>query len=333
MNIDTSVKYEGPRGEVCSVTGSPLWGIEIDDVIAYYRNHYGWRVTYNDRPKTPYGLGPQVVSFKTKSGREVVWIPSYGGVLGQDWTYHQTREKTYWVIWKTGVRVLIVGGTSGITDWRLFDKSFPKDRLIEPGDIVFPWNFMTHSSHRGLVGTELETVWPRFDMTLDEPFCPELTKFALTKAREYERQGLVRKIHTPKEVRVGLVLPQGITFESDMEIKDWAARCKAMSALEPDLPPILSLHGDCLGPVFCRLAGIHELYIHYVANRAQGMPGNERLVETLHQLYCGNFRTVALDFEPWLLENVPIPDGKNCSCISSKHEAPEVFSKAMTQAK
>jgi len=327
-------QYSGPHGDIASVTGSPLWGIEVEQVVQAYRDR-GWQLNYSGQPEIPPiyggGTGPQVFGFETTRGRRVIWIPSYGGVLGQDWKHHGTREKVLWILLNSGIKVLVVGGTSGITDWRLYEKRYDSQTTVEPGDMVFPWSFYTCSQDRGLIGTSIETAWPKFDMTLDRPYCPELAMIMAAKARGYVSQGLLRRVHTIEDVRVALVTPPGITFETDFDILDWAARCQRMSEMTPNLPPVLTLHGDNFAPVFCRLAGVHLAYYHLVANRAQGMPDNAQLVQTLHELYCGNFLKVALDYEPFLLETLPVPDGRSCLCISSKHLAPEVFCQAMTQ--
>jgi hypothetical protein len=229
------------------------------------------------------------------------------------------------------VKVLIVGGTSGITDWRSLVNEGDPDDWIKPGDIVFPWSAEGNIWQRGLPGTEYETSWPRYDMTMDDPFCPETMKVARDRAETYVDRGLIRRVHTPDSARVALVLPSGITFEFDYDIRKYSAINQIASLQDPENPTIHTLHGDCVNPVLCRLLGIHEMYYHMVANVAQGMPMKRPIVEELHDLYTSNFAEVTLDFEAWMWESLPVPDGTGCKCLSSKHVAPEVFGQAMTQ--
>ncbi|MEZ4634940.1 MAG: hypothetical protein R2856_08210 [Caldilineaceae bacterium] len=72
----------------------------------------------------------------------MLWIPSYGMVLGEDWDVRGNFDKLFWVLWQAGVKVLIIGGTSGIADWRRDDDA------IHPGDIVLPWSFRTKTTAR-----------------------------------------------------------------------------------------------------------------------------------------------------------------------------------------
>ena len=80
--IDASVQYDGPRAEFASFTGSPLWGYGVDGVIERAEAQ-GWQVARRERLNTPYGLSPLVVHFVTETGRDVLWIPSYGEVVGE----------------------------------------------------------------------------------------------------------------------------------------------------------------------------------------------------------------------------------------------------------
>ncbi|KKQ95846.1 MAG: hypothetical protein UV74_C0013G0451 [Candidatus Woesebacteria bacterium GW2011_GWB1_43_14] len=309
------------KADFASITGSPLWGVSVNRVKLGYIQR-GWECNFDGRPDTPYGIGPRTIVFNTM-GRNILWIPSYGGVSGQDWHLHETQHKVFWILWKAGVKVLIIGGTSGIADWR-------KEGKILPGDIVLPWSFRTSPNHRGLPGTEYETSWPKYDLTLDDPFCTVLAEDLQKETQKHLRQ--IGKVHTPDNVRVALVVPDGITFETNYDILMWMAINKMASSFEPDKPPIVSLHGDCINPVLARLLGIHVAYYHMVANVAQGLPMEESITESLYRLYVNNFPEVAFEMEANLLENISVPNGSQCACITSLHQAPEVFSSAMTEA-
>ena len=138
-------------------------------------------------------------------------------------------------------------------------------------------------------------------------------------------------MHTPEDTRVALVLPDSIAFETEFDVLMWASISKQISELQPDKPPVVTLHGDCINPIGARLLGIHMVYYHMVANVAQGLPADRKLLEQLQFLYLGNFLNAALDMEFCLLETMPLPDGEHCSCIKSLAQAPELFSESMTQ--
>lgn len=322
--INPATSYTGPKADFATVTGSPLWGMAIADVIAAAQAR-GWRHHGGDRYATPYGPSPLVHHFTTPTGRPVIWIPSYGMVRGEDEILHHHDSKTFWVLWQAGVKVMIVGGTSGIADWRQGEET------VQPGDVVLPWSFRTKPGHRGLPGTPFETFWPDHDVLLDEPFCPDLRQHLVTKFTPHVDAGRVRRLHTPEQVRVALVIPDAPTFESDFDILMWTAITRMASELQPKRPPLVTLHGDCVNPVLSRHLGIHVMYYHLVANYAQGLQPDHDIAETLYQLYLDTFPAVALDVEFSLLEEVTLPDGAHCQCRKGVHEAPKVFRAAMTQ--
>ncbi len=311
------------KAQIASLTGSPLWGLSVEDVLAKW-NQMGMEVIQDFRPDTPYGLGPRTVYMETPSDRKIIWIPSYGGVAGKDWLYDETDQKVFWILWKADVKVLIIGGTSGIADWRSTGSK------VQPGDIVFPWSFRTNPHHRGLRGTEHEIAWPHRDLLLDEPFCSGLVQSLYDTALPYVQEGILHGIHRPEDVRVALIVPDGITYETTYDILKWNAINKMISEMQLGLPPVVTLHGDCVNPVLARLLGMHVAYYHMVANVAQGLPMESRIVDSLYPLYVDNFAKVAVPMEFSLMQNLPIPDGTLCSCITSVHTAPEVFAKSMT---
>jgi purine nucleoside phosphorylase len=324
QSIDPTISYTGPKADLATVTGSPLWGLRIDDVVAAAKAR-GWQHYGGERLATPYGPSAQVHHFTTPAGRSVIWIPSYGNVRGEDRDLYWHNEKLFWVLWQAGVKGLIVGGTSGIADWRQGEET------VQPGDVVLPWSFRTKPEHGGLPGTPFETFWPDHDVLLDEPFCPDLRQRLVEKFAPHVAAGRIRRLHTPDDVRVALVIPDAPTFESDFDILMWAAISRMASEIQPKQPPIVTLHGDCVNPVLARHLGIHVMYYHLVANYAQGMRPDHDIAATLYGLYLETFPQVALDVEFSLLEEVALPDGASCHCRKGVHEAPKVFRAAMTQ--
>lgn len=322
---DSSVVYDAPSSDRATLTGSPLWNISPKQYVQAAEEH-GWKHLGDLHPPTPYGPGPLLQSFEMASGIPVIRIPSYGMVRGEDGRLRHSHLKTFWLLWKAGVKVLLVGGTSGVADFRYGDTK------ILPGDIVLPWSFETSWMHRGLFGTEFETAWPDHDLLLDNPFCPKLAGMIVQAAQVHVEREEIHRVHTPKDVRVALILPKGITFETDYDILFYQAMSWLISLMQSDRPRVATLHGDCVNPVLSRLMGMHLAYYHMVANVAQGLPMERSIVETLYELYTTNFWKVSLEMEFRLLETMPIPTGESCSCYSCLHKAPEEFSQSMTQA-
>ena len=323
-HIDPSIQYDGPKADFASLTGSPLWGYGVDGVIERAEAQ-GWRVDRRERLNTPYGLSPLVVHFVTPAGRDVLWIPSYGEVLGEDSLYHLNFEKSFWVLWQAGVKVMLVGGTSGIADWRQGEVA------IRPGDVVLPWSFYTRQVHRGLPATPFESKWSKCHFLLGQPFCPELQTVMAAKLAPFAQSGQIRGVRTPADTRVALVVPESITFETDFDILHWLATAKTASDLQPERPPIATLHGDCFNPVLARYLGIHVLYYHMVSNYAQGLAPEHSIQGTIHHLYTEVFPAIAIELELDLLATLETPAGQGCQCTTSLTVAPPVFSQSLTQ--
>lgn len=322
--IDASVKYTGPQAEFASLTGSPFWGFGVDEVIRRFAGA-GWTVHQHARLPTPYGLSPLVVHMTNNTGRSILWIPSYGEVVGEDSLYHLNFEKLFWVLWQAGVKVMVVGGTSGIADWRSGEEA------VQPGDVVLPWSFRTRPVHRGLPGTEYESMWSKCHFLLSEPFCPTLATQMVTVLQPYVASGQLRGIRTPADTRVALVVPDSITFETEYDILHNLAISKIASELQPERPPVATLHGDCLNPLLARYLGIHVLYYHMVSNYAQGLLPGEETAKDLHHLYTKVFPEIAITAELEILGSTPVPGGETCKCTTSLTPAPPVFRQTLTQ--
>lgn len=322
--IDKSIHYLGPRADFATLTGSPFWGFGVDEVINRFVAA-DWRLRLRQRLPTPYGLSPLVVHLTNEAGRSLIWIPSYGEVVGEDSLYHLNFEKVFWVLWQAGVKVLLVGGTSGIADWRNGEEA------IRPGDVVLPWSFRTRPVHRGLPGTQFESMWSKCHFLLSDPFCPDLQRSMADTLQPFVDQGQLRGIRTPKDTRVALVVPDSITFETEYDILQNLAISKTASELQSNRPPVATLHGDCLNPLLARYLGIHVLYYHMVSNYAQGLLPGEETATDLHRLYTKVFPEIAIAAELKILATVPVPSGALCKCTRSLTPAPPVFSQTLTQ--
>lgn len=324
MAIDTTIQYNGPQADVATLTGSPFWGFGVDGVLGHFVDA-GWAVQLQERLPTPYGLSPLVVHMTNAAGRSILWIPSYGEIVNEDSLYHRNFEKVFWLLWQAGVKMLIVGGTSGIADWRSGEEA------VQPGDVVLPWSFRTRPVHRGLPGTEYESMWSKCHFLLGDPFCPTLAQKMVKTLQPYVDEGQIRRVRTPADTRVALVVPDSITFETEYDILQNLAISKIASELQPERPPVATLHGDCLNPLLARYLGIHVLYYHMVSNYAQGLLPGEETAKDLHHLYTQVFPKIAIAAELELLANCPVPAGDSCKCTTSLTPAPPIFRQTLTQ--
>ncbi len=316
--------YDGPSASVASITGSPLWGVTPEQVIAD-RQARGWVLNFNARVRTPYGLGPLVTQFTTSSGRDVIWIPSYGGVRGERFTHpHEGQWRLFWILWKAGVRVLFVGGTHGVNDPR---SPANLQDAIRPGDIVFPWSFYRNDNMAGhLPGTGIGGVLPNL-ARMKDPFCVSLSGWMADLAEDLE---FFPKVHRPSDVRVILRSPTGGTFESEGETMVWRHMMQTISEREGS--PFAMLHGDSVTPILCRHLGMDEGYYCIVANDCEGQDVTDPkfgLNTTLDSLYVKQLPRRILEFEALLLETAPIPT--NCTCRELLIHRPEVYQEALSQ--
>jgi|GEM_PF-1092147 len=324
-DFDASVNYSGPKAEFASITGSPLWGMSVGTVIETIGQH-GWTLQSSKRIPTPYGLGPLVSHFITPSGRDILWIPTYGAIVGERMFSPTTTRKLFWILWQAGVKVLLVGGTSGTNDWR-----DPTDKqTVRPGDFVIPWSFYPSRDMLGtLPGTELATGFVPKIALLNDPFCLSLNRQLAEKARAELVPEPFRTVHTPDMVKVSILHPTMSTFETHFETLTWRVMTKLIS--EHENFPHVVIAGDCVSPVLARKTGIHMGYYHLPSNWVAGHPGTTiALTKSLDDLYLNVLPKVCLKMELELLESVTIPE--DCTCASNLVERPHVYLEALTPA-
>jgi hypothetical protein len=315
--------YDGPTADFASLTGSLLWNLSIAETVEAFLAR-GWRHDFGDRVNTPYGMGPEVHLFRLPGGREVIWIPSYGNIYGLPEVSREPIQRAYWILWKAGVRVLLIGGLSGVCDWR------DGASCLRPGDFVLPWSFRTHEDHWGLPGTAYDATWPEYNVFLEEPFCPALSAVVADIAGEFSEKGVIGRVYTPETLRAALVHVKTIAFETDYDILLYRVWNKLASQIDPKLPSVVSLHGDCVNPVLARFLGIHLVYYHVVSNVAQGIEPGGDIHNTFINLVLEKCPKMAIELEGRLFENWCLPDAPVCRCVERVERNPERFLKAIT---
>ncbi len=325
-NIDTSVTYAGPRADFASLTGSPFWGLSIDEVVSRIKRR-GWTHNSGARILTPYGMGPLVHHFTTPSGRDVIWIPAYGVIEGEKMFGPVQIHKAYWLLWQAGVRVLLIGGTSGTNDWR--DPA--GEATVRPGDFIVPWSFYPDRDMPGtLPGTEMATGYlPNFAF-LKDPFCLTLGRILADKARAELAPHPFPRVHEPSQVKVSLRNPYLGTFETEFETAVWRTTTRLVS--EDEAFPHVMIHGDCISPVLARRMGIHLGYYHIAVNWVEGHPATqEAITDTLDRLYLDVLPQVCLEMELDLLATLDVP--VDCTCAENLVERPAIYMEAITRAR
>jgi hypothetical protein len=268
------------------------------------------------RPRTPYGPGPLVERYRTRDGGEFLRIPSYGLVAGEDPLLHGSEWKTFWILWQAGVRVLLVGGTSGSCDWR---RGAADAAAVRPGDLVLPASYLARDTMpTGLPGTDLEFCLARQVAIMEEPFCPALA--AEIRAEAERLPGFrFRRVHGPE---AGVVLNRwlaGNGFES-------VAACRQLEAFGRETgSPVIT--GDCVSPVLARVCGMHLAYYHVVANWGTGLEAEDPTV-FLDRLYMETLPEVAATLELGLLERLAEPSA--CRCRALLRARPPAYTRALS---
>jgi hypothetical protein len=314
--LDPDVPYEGPRAAAATLGGSPTWGLgDRFHELAATLGHARLGV---HRPPTPYGPGPLVEHYRTPGGREFLRIPTYGQVVGEDPLLRASEWKTFWILWRAGVRVLLVGGTSGSCDWR---RGAADEAAVRPGDLVLPRSYLARDTMpTGLPGTELEYCLPRRVAIMDEPFCPPLADAIRHEAGRLPGFRF-RRIHGPE---AGVVLNRwlaGNGFES-------LATCRELE-LYGRLTGMPVVTGDCVSPVLARVCGMHLAYYHVVANWGTGLEAEDPTV-TLDRLYMETLPRVAAALELRLLDRLDEPAA--CRCRALLRARPPEYALALSPA-
>lgn len=313
-SLDPSVEYDGPRALLATLGGSPTWG--LGDRFHEVAAEVGHTRLAVHRPNTPYGLGPQVEHYRGPSGQEFLRIPTYGQVVNEDPQLRASEWKAFWILWKAGVKILLVGGTSGSCDWR---RSAGVAEAVMPGDLVLPFSYLPRDSMpTGLPGTELEFCLTRQVAIMDDPFCPPLANEVIAEAGRLP-DFQFRRIH-PQVDRV--VLNRwlaGNGFESLA-----TSRTLEEYGRQTGMPVIT---GDCVSPVLARVCEMHLVYYHIVSNWSTGLTSDDPTV-VLDEMYTRMIPRAAARLELNLLDRLREPDA--CRCRELLRQRPAAYTLALS---
>ena len=269
--LDPSVTYDGPRALLATLGGSPTWG--LGDRFHEVAAELGHTRLGVHRPMTPYGLGPQVEHFRGPSGQEFLRIPTYGEVVNEHPELRASEWKTFWILWQAGVKILLVGGTSGSCDWR---RGATDEEAVRPGDFVLPFSYLPRDTMpTGLPGTELEFCLTRQVAIMDDPFCPPLAEAVAREAAALPEIQF-RRIHPQSDEVVLNRWLAGNGFES-------LATSRMLEAYgrQTGMPVIT---GDCVSPVLARVCEMHLVYYHIVSNWSTGLTPDDPTI-VLDEMY------------------------------------------------
>jgi purine nucleoside phosphorylase len=237
-------------------------------------------------------------------------------VAGEDPVLRASEWKSFWILWQAGVRVLLVGGTSGSCDWRRGAKD---EDAVRPGDFVLPSSYLPRDTMpTGLPGTELEYCLPRQVAIMDDPFCPTLATAIVDEARRAPGFRF-RRVHGRE---AGVVLNRwlaGNGFES-------RASCRELE-LYGRLAGTPVITGDCVSPVLARVCGMHLGYYHVVANWGTGLEPEDPTI-TLDRLYLETLPHVAARLELALLDRLDEP--VDCRCRALLRARPPEYVRALS---
>jgi purine nucleoside phosphorylase len=316
--LDPSVEYDGPRAGLATLGGSPTWGLGDrfhEDAAELGHTRIG---VY--RPKTPYGLGPQVEQYRGPSGQEFLRIPTYGQVVNEDPQLRASEWKTFWILWKAGVKILLVGGTSGSCDWR---RSEADVEAVRPGDFVLPFSYLPRDTMpTGLPGTELEWCLTRQVAIMDEPFCPPLAEEVAREVAAVATPDFrFRRVHTQSEPVVLNRWLAGNGFESLA-----TSRMLEGYGRQTGMPVIT---GDCVSPVLARVCEMHLVYYHIVSNWATGLTPDDPTI-VLDEMYTRQIPHVAARLELGLLDRLREPT--DCRCRALLRQRPAAYTLALSPA-
>jgi hypothetical protein len=250
--------------------------------------------------------------YRAGNSREFVRIPSYGMVVGEDWLERRAEWKMFWLLWQAGVRVLIVGGTSGTCDWR------DGDDAVLPGDMVLPWSYLSlDAMPTGLPGTELESLLAERVPLMADPFCPVLARQWEDEIQRTERSPF-RKVHG-QAAHVLLNRWQYGAFES-------VGQSMLLRHLGQSVGcPVIT--GDCVSPPLARVCGMHVLYYHVPSNWAEGLRP-QHLTSALDRMYLETLPTVVGELELRLLARLEEP--RDCRCRELLRERPAEYRLALS---
>lgn len=181
-----------------------------------------------------------------ETSKDVLVIPMHGIHYDSAYTKINSADQIFWVMQQAGVkRILSEASVGGI------------NRVLEPGDLVVPDDFIEARVERGYN-------FQGRDMRMREPFCPTLRQILIEQARKI----------FPRVMRCGVsIAVDGPRYETAAEIRmfgQWGADIVGQT-LTPEI-------------YYARIIGAHFGIVNIVSNFAEGL-GDNRESENMMQFY------------------------------------------------
>jgi hypothetical protein len=319
------MQYDGPPAEVASLTGSILIGSPIAETVARFED-CGWRLLSQKRVPTPYGLGPLAHVFRTPSGRNAMWIPFYGHVLGRGRENDIYPKDTFWILREAGVKVIVCGSVHGTADWR------SDSERIRPGDVVFPWSFWRqYNQPADLPGTMVGGLYPNLAL-MGDAYCRLLGEQLAVKIEQDLTPVPLRKVHRPSEVHAFAISPVGggMTWETDAETNVWR-RLMRMVSEDGEKPLVTIFGGTGVNPMLARKIGAHLVHYHVCTDDAHGIAKtSDEVVAHIDRLYRTDLPPVIPRLEAEFIDGLAVPGDDDCTCMGHLRERPRQYLEGMT---
>lgn len=229
----------------------------------------------------------------SRDGQERLFLSvgSHGWRPGLDPIADYAYEKVAWVFQQAGVRKILVEGCVGGVS-----------RLLDPGDLVAPDDFVDFTRHRRrAMGLDIFSRLTR----MGQPVCPEGVR-ALTAA--------AREVGFPRVFPRGVMaISEGPRFESPAEIRMYRqAECDVTGqSMTPEV-------------YFAREIGACYAAIYLVVNPAEGVRDWDHA--ELDSVRLGNKERMAYLV---LRAVADLDTGAACGCMNYRQERPKAYSKGL----
>lgn len=230
---------EIPHVQYAFVNGSGTWAARFpedcrDETVTVVKEKLVFETPYGET--VPLKLIHIEAKTPAETTKDVLVIPMHGYHYDSRYSKNDGTDQIFWVMQQAGVkRIISEASVGGI------------NRLLEPGDLVVPDDFIEGRVERG-------HAFQGRDMRMGSPFCPALRQILIEQARQI----------FPRVMRCGVsVSVDGPRYETAAEIRmfaRWGADIVGQT-LTPEI-------------YYARTIGAHFGILNIVSNFAEGLDDN-----------------------------------------------------------